>query len=638
MLTKGEVPMMRIVAELMIAANAAVAEKIAGLAPGFGGCALVRRHPPPRPEGFDELAGLMKRAGVSLDASNGVALASSLASAVKAASDKAASRTITDDTRSDDTRSDTDTNDRRRSTRAVAAATDALFRGVATRAMSEARYCVTSGREDESSHYGLALTLYTHFTSPIRRYADVVVHRQLMDAVALDGDRDEKSAPGDKKSAPGDDGDTRGLTSKSFSRGLAKVAHHLNERNRAAKRAQARCAELYLLETLALHPRCERAVVHEIRDDGFVAFVPRFHVRVGIRLVSDSCPTERNHRRNNDRNVMTGVGDFDAVLPAPTTTFTEVRRRREDSNPGRNDSPVASSDDVWMRADAPRAVPGVRLERRSAAADDDDEEKNGESLAWTYTSSAMSSATSSRALPPLPPPLRVLSPVWVQLSCERRGARGPRLVGTLLDENHPAVIDAGTRRRGEDFSSSAAMDAGDEAAVEALARGLEATDLNGGGGGRPGSGESPVGAEIRIDPNPPSRFAEVRAETTSAPSLSVTSSVTSSSSVVWAGHHHATASCDGAMASARERWWRAQARAALAAMRAAATRPTLAPAEDDGKETFGGDVRLERRKRRAAIESLRARVERRRLEDALVAGGGGERRTARSLHGLDRDR
>ena len=627
-MTKGEVPMMRIVAELMIAANAAVAEKIAASAGRFGGCAFVRRHPPPRPEGFDELAGLMKRAGVSLDASNGVALASSLASAVKAASDEA-SRTITDDTRSDDK------NDRRRSTRAVVAATDALFRGVATRAMSEARYCCVAGDAEGSSHYGLALTLYTHFTSPIRRYADVVVHRQLMDAVADigDGNGNEKSAPGDEKSAPGDDGDTLGR-SKSFSRGLAKVAHHLNERNRAAKRAQARCAELYLLETLALHPRCERAVVHEIRDDGFVAFVPRFHIRVGIRLVSDSCPMERNHRRDDDRDVTTGVGDFDAVLPAPTTTFTEVRRRREDSNPGRNDydSPVASSDDVWMRADAPRAVPGVRLERRSADDDDDDEEKNGESLAWTYTSSAMSSATSSRALPPLPPPLRVLSPVWVQLSCERRGARGPRLVGTLLDEKHPAVIDAGTRRRGEDFSSSAAMDVGDEAAVEALARGLEATDLNGGGGGRPGSGESPVGAEIRIDPNPPTRFAyPVRAETTSVPS----SSVTSSSSVVWAGHH-ATASCDGAMARAREKWWRAQARAALAAMRAAATRAALAAAED-GKETFGGDARLERRKRRAAIESLRARVERRRLEDVLV-GGGGERRTGRSLHGLDRDR
>jgi DIS3-like exonuclease 2 len=33
--------------------------------------------------------------------------------------------------------------------------------------------------EEEFSHYALNVPLYTHFTSPIRRYADVMVHRLL---------------------------------------------------------------------------------------------------------------------------------------------------------------------------------------------------------------------------------------------------------------------------------------------------------------------------------------------------------------------------------------------------------------------------------------------------------------------------
>ena len=44
------------------------------------------------------------------------------------------------------------------------------------KSLMRARYAV-----EPLGHYGLAKKKYTHFTSPIRRYADLVVHRALFD-------------------------------------------------------------------------------------------------------------------------------------------------------------------------------------------------------------------------------------------------------------------------------------------------------------------------------------------------------------------------------------------------------------------------------------------------------------------------
>jgi len=49
--------------------------------------------------------------------------------------------------------------------------------------LSAEYFCSGSVPRDTFGHYGLASPIYTHFTSPIRRYADVLAHRQLAAAV-----------------------------------------------------------------------------------------------------------------------------------------------------------------------------------------------------------------------------------------------------------------------------------------------------------------------------------------------------------------------------------------------------------------------------------------------------------------------
>ena len=59
-----------------------------------------------------------------------------------------------------------------------------------------------SVKPDEWDHYGLALGQYTHFTSPIRRYADVVVHRLLIEAMKRQdwwSDHGDDNAKGESK-------------------------------------------------------------------------------------------------------------------------------------------------------------------------------------------------------------------------------------------------------------------------------------------------------------------------------------------------------------------------------------------------------------------------------------------------------
>lgn len=134
-----------LIEEFMLLANAAVAQKIAA---GLPDQALLRRHEAPierRIEGFSKRA---SRLGYDFDISSAGTLMESFGKLQK-----------------EDP--------------------ELVLRMLATKAMLRAKY-ICSGMFDIAAyhHYALNIPVYTHFTSPIRRYADVIVHRQLEAALS----------------------------------------------------------------------------------------------------------------------------------------------------------------------------------------------------------------------------------------------------------------------------------------------------------------------------------------------------------------------------------------------------------------------------------------------------------------------
>jgi DIS3-like exonuclease 2 len=84
------------------------------------------------------------------------------------------------------------------------------------------------------AHYALAIPYYTHFTSPIRRYADVLVHRLLAESIGHAG-----------AGGPGGRFDARAGPSVAIA-SLAVQASACNERKAGAKKAQERSDRVFL--------------------------------------------------------------------------------------------------------------------------------------------------------------------------------------------------------------------------------------------------------------------------------------------------------------------------------------------------------------------------------------------------------
>ncbi|CDH51568.1 dis3-like exonuclease 1 [Lichtheimia corymbifera JMRC:FSU:9682] len=229
-----------LVAEAMIMANAYVGKRVYD---GFKDAAILRRHPPPNSGQFDMLVKAAESRGFSIDFSSNLALSKSLQHiADKCHDDPEIAR---------------------------------LMKTMATIAMNEAGY-ISSGHYpvDQYFHYGLALDFYTHFTSPIRRYADVVAHRQLLMCV-----NDEVALA---------DCGTK-ISSMTQDNKVSEICDNLNLKSRESKFAQRDSTELfqslYVLQNTADGPLIETGVIAEIRSNGFFVFIPRFGLKGPVFLV-----------------------------------------------------------------------------------------------------------------------------------------------------------------------------------------------------------------------------------------------------------------------------------------------------------------------------------------------------------------
>lgn len=205
------------VEEFMLLANIAVAKKIVEAFPAYS---ILRRHPAPKLQELGALAEKLEKLSYNLRFSTSGELAKSL-----------------NHIYSKDHYFNT------------------LVRMQVTRCMNQAVYfCSSELDQVEYKHYGLAADIYTHFTSPIRRYADILVHRLLAAAI-------------DVQSLPDTMTDRRIMT---------KICKRMNFRNRMSQYAERTSSNLHTyLVFKSKGSSQEEAIVTDIIENGVSVIVPK---------------------------------------------------------------------------------------------------------------------------------------------------------------------------------------------------------------------------------------------------------------------------------------------------------------------------------------------------------------------------
>ncbi|KAJ3397145.1 exosome catalytic subunit dis3 [Lobulomyces angularis] len=233
-----------LVEEFMLLANIHVAKKISQI---FPDSSMLRRHPKPPDSNFEGLKNACKIYDVTLDVTTSKTLADSLDKAVYPKEPYF----------------------------------NKLVRIMTTRCMMQAVYfCSGTLAEPEFWHYGLATEIYTHFTSPIRRYADLVVHRLL--AACIGYDKQYSSELVDKSK-------------------MSELCQVLNYRHRQAQQAARSSVELYTNLYFKGKTIQEEGFVIRILKNGFNVLIPRYGIE-GLVYTSSSPLAKEEEQEQEEKN------------------------------------------------------------------------------------------------------------------------------------------------------------------------------------------------------------------------------------------------------------------------------------------------------------------------------------------------
>lgn len=288
------------VEEFMLLANASVAKHIFQ---EFPECALLRRHPSPAPANLEPLvkAGLSKGFDIKVD--SGLHLAESL--------DKA--------------------------TMPEQPYFNVMLRMVATRCMARALYfssgCVAL---EDFFHYGLALPYYTHFTSPIRRYADLMVHRLLAVCTGAEGTYPE-------------------LVHKDK---CQELCNNLNYRHNMAQYAGRASVALYTQAFFQEKVVDEEGYVLFVRENALKVLLPRFGLEATVFLKEEGWKYDEEAGTQSFSGVT--FHQFDRLVVQVSVDSRNVQHQKvvvkivQPKIPGVSVEPSSGGKESTMKDDPPR--------------------------------------------------------------------------------------------------------------------------------------------------------------------------------------------------------------------------------------------------------------------------------------------